>query len=378
MSDLVIEERTFRYVVVEGAPYDVGRQLAQAIVDDPGLVTRFTSGDPSAAGQGFGGFPGVVALADCYCPGLSDELQGFADTLQVDPARLLFYQVITAAPAGDPGPKCSHIAILPSITQDGHTLVARTDEGSLEMQDLCLITARRAGAFTHLGYSILLSGRSDGMNEHGLCVTTSGGGAYDVPTTTAGVMDAFTVRALLDRCRTVHEALALLQEIVPVNSSNLILTDATGRAALVEANAGRWAVRSISPAGGAGDDAEAYLCSGNHATLPEMVDYNTYVNSNLLENSKTRMEVIRSALQQARPQITKETLRAMLCMPIPAGLCAHYYRYGFGTVFQVIFDATARTAEVCFGPPTHNPWRTVSLGDPPGATRYATVYPHPR
>ena len=58
-----------------------------------------------------------------------------------------------------------------------------------------------------------LVGRDDGMNEHGLCVTFSGGGTLKKEPTKAGFPFFLVVRALLDNCKTVAEALKHLEKM---------------------------------------------------------------------------------------------------------------------------------------------------------------------
>jgi predicted choloylglycine hydrolase len=373
MSAFEIEERVFRHIVAEGTPYEVGSQLAQAIEDDPGLVARYSSGEPELAGQGFGGLKGVMSLCDQYCPSLNEGICGFADAAGIHPGKVPFYQAMTIAPSKPSHRGCSHIAVLPSATEIGHTLVARTHEFSLDWQDLCLIVARKTGVPSHLGYSDLLFGRSDGMNEYGLCVTTSSGGDNRAPAS-MGLSEIFIVRAILDRCRSVDEALAILQELTPAGSINVSVADAEGRAALYEANGGTHAARQVA----AGDSTEPYLFSTNHTSLPGMTEYNENSNPSMLANSRARMCLISSRLGAVRPKITRETLRGMLSTHIPDGLCAHFYSRGFGTVFQMIYDASSLNADVCFGAPTHSQWRSVSLADPVGLVRVVSVFPNKR
>jgi hypothetical protein len=84
---------------------------------------------------------------------------------------------------------------------------------------------------------------------------------------------------------------------------------------------------------------------------------------------------IATRLSAASPSVTRQTMKGILSDPVPAGVCCYYYAEGMGTLWSMIFDATAGEAEVAFGSPALNPWRTFGLHDPVGVTRYAARFP---
>ena len=114
------------------------------------------------------GFPGLGAketamAADLFsscCPGLNEELAGFADGLKTRPENLVYYAMTWLHPG------CSHMALLPSMTSNSHPLVARNYEFNDEMEDFTLIRTCIKDTYTHIGTSVLGIGRDDGLNEH--------------------------------------------------------------------------------------------------------------------------------------------------------------------------------------------------------------------
>ncbi|UCF59240.1 MAG: hypothetical protein JSV15_02170, partial [Candidatus Bathyarchaeota archaeon] len=74
-------------------------------------------------------------------------------------------------------------------------------------------------------------------------------------------------------------------------------------------------------------------------------------------------------------EVKREALRTILSRKYPKGLCDHYYTEGFGTVWSLIFDLTSIKADVCFGAPTHNKWRSFSIDEPLGVKEYPAVFP---
>jgi len=56
--------------------------------------------------------------------------------------------------------------VLPGLTASGHVLLGRSYAFDDTMDDLQLCTTRVAGKYAHVGFSLLLLGRLDGLNEH--------------------------------------------------------------------------------------------------------------------------------------------------------------------------------------------------------------------
>jgi hypothetical protein len=260
------------------------------------------------------------------------------------------------------------------MTEDGHVYVARSYEFHHEQNDFRLCTVRINGKVKHLGFTELLLGRDDGMNEHGLCVTFSGGGTFKREPTREGFNFFLIVRTLLDNFRTVAEALEHLEKVPVAGYWNFLLTDKNSNAALVQYFDGERAVKRIGS-----DSSEQFLFSTNHYVLPETVKYQQYAGDWILKNSKKRYELIGSVLSKAQPRIGKETLRGLLGKEIYDGLCGHYYNDYFGTLFSVIYDLTDLKAYVCFGASTRNPWqKPFTLGDPSGTNHYTATLPNKR
>jgi len=210
------------------------------------------------------------------------------------------------------------------------------------------------------------------MNEHGLSVTTSVGG---MPVSTLegfrppiqdGLQFWALVRAVLEQCRTVDEALRLIGETPTCGNPNLIVADKGGSAALVEIFGPHKAVKRVDDSG-----PEKYLCSTNHFTIPEMRQHD----SSAMRNSRIRYQTIQASLDQAAPRITRETIKTLLSTRYPEGLCCHYYDEFFGTLRSIVFDLTAGELEVCFGSPAIGDWHQVDLTSPSGATQYPIQLP---
>ncbi len=290
---------------------------------------------------------------------MNEELQGFADALGV-PVEHIVYYTFSYYHAGN----CSHLALLPSATADGHIYVGRSYEWNLQ-DDFRLCTTRITGKAAHLGFSLLQFGRIDGINEYGLCVTISAG-CPQVQPVEEGCRFWAVVRTVLDRCQTVSEALEVVQSIPISFHLNLLLTDKHGESALVEIFCSKRAVKRIGP-----QTKEQAIWSTNHYSLPEMLPYD----QNRMWMSVARYQKIASILKNPVSKITREQLRQLLTKPIPDGLSCHYYDAYFGTLWSMIFDLTAGNVEICFGSPVVNDWHSFDLNGPAGVQTYPVKFP---
>jgi predicted choloylglycine hydrolase len=267
---------------------------------------------------------------------------------------------------------CSYFAVLPALTTNQHLLVGRNYDFNDTMDDLSFFTTRITGTYAHIGSPSLWLGRNDGMNEHGLVVTMSTGGIPVgrrpgmTPPIQTGFMFWALVRTLLDQCRNVDEAVGLIERFPCCGNPILILAGQQGNAAVVEIWGAQHGVKRITAT-----SAEQFFVATNHFTIPTMIPYAPY----MMNHSQNRYHTITARLQQAAPQISPETVRGILSDLYPTGLCAYYYEEFFGTLHSIIFDATAVTAEVCFGSPHVNPWYQFDLRHPGASGPYTATLP---
>jgi predicted choloylglycine hydrolase len=98
-----------------------------------------------------------------------------------------------------------------------------------------------SGSFASIGSSELLTGRLDGMNQHGLVI-----GLHRVRKSPRypGLSSVLIVRIVLDQCASTADAVAMLRRLPHAMAYNYSLLDAEGTAAVVEAVPGSVAVRT--------------------------------------------------------------------------------------------------------------------------------------
>jgi len=354
MEDYKMKIKT-RTIELSGSNYEIGTALGKLTACIPFLKDHHTSGF-----KGFGDeeVKNAAALFSRWCPGLNEELQGFADALQVPLAQIVYYGMTYLRP------NCSHIALHPSMTDNGRPLIARNYEFSHEAEDFTLVRTNVTGKYTHMGTSVLHFGRDDGFNECGLAVTMSSCGFPVGPFTymrkpkLTGLQFWAVTRTVLENCRDVDEALDFIAEMPIAYNLNLILADKTGDMALVETLDGRRAVRRLQE-----EQQAKYLCATNHPVLPELIA----CEPKAMRHSLQRYEWIRKKLDGAG-NVNSEYLKEMLLAKYPEGLCCHFFKEYFGTTKSMVIDPALGTIELCWGGRCENGWDKYSIQEQLAAT----------
>jgi predicted choloylglycine hydrolase len=103
------------------------------------------------------------------------------------------------------------------------------------------VVLQARGSYASIGSSHQLTGRLDGMNEHGLTI-----GLHQVRKSPRfpGLSADLIVRMILDQCATTAEAVERLRQLPHAMQYNYSLLDANGIASVVEAGAGAVAART--------------------------------------------------------------------------------------------------------------------------------------
>ena len=356
----------YHHVVLEGSGYDAGKQLAGIINQDAKARKSYSSAKLDLKRLGFADWDALQSSCEECCPGITDEIQGFADGLQTSPDRIPFWNWTYAPSLGG---NCSQLAVLSSATKDQHIYAGRSYEWNHKEEDLKLFTTRVKGKASHIGFSCALFGRHDGMNEHGLLVSMTGGGIFGVPFKHRGPMFWLVIRSLLDWCTSVDEALERLASIPMAGYFSLMLADKGDHAAIVEFADGQMSVKRTTR-----NSPEPYVFSVNHYRQPKTRKFNK-LNCGIITHSQTRESLITTWYKTHAPKISKKSIQTLFATKHPSGLCNHFYNDGFGTLWSMIFDLTKGSVDVCFSAPTHNKYRPFNLADPPGIREYPTIIP---
>jgi predicted choloylglycine hydrolase len=166
-----------------------------------------------------------------FAPALWEEIEGLAAGLDVPLQRALLYfgNGALRPPIGG----CS------AVMSGG--VYGRNYDYKPRHYGARLVLAQPKGSYASFGMSELLTGRLDGMNEHGLCI---GLHLIKMKPRFPGLLCVLINRIVLDQCATTAEAVAMLRRLPHGMQYNYSLLDANGVAAVVEAAPGAVAVRS--------------------------------------------------------------------------------------------------------------------------------------
>lgn len=331
-----------------GTPYEIGRALGQQMVADPKFVMqqhtqeRFTEQQVSE----------MMLLFDTWCPGLKEELRGFSEVCGIT-AESLVYCAVTYLIAG-----CSQIAILPSRSEDGHVYLARNTDFSHHFEEFTLCKTMVSGKYAHIGTSIALFGRGEGINECGLAVSQTSCGipvgcgiaGLKAPAVT-GLQYWAVIRVLLENCKDVEECLQLLKEMPIAYHLNLMLADSTGTAVLFEAIDGIKGYRRINH-----ESQQQYLHSTNHAVFSEVCT--PYI----MKHSAVRYHRMDEVMRKTE-KISLDGIKKLCTTQYPEGLHCPWYDDFLGTTKSLIFDVNERCAHLCWGGAATNGWTRYSFDE---------------
>ncbi|MFW9905651.1 MAG: C45 family autoproteolytic acyltransferase/hydrolase, partial [Candidatus Thorarchaeota archaeon] len=193
-------------------------------------------------------------------------------------------------------------------------------------------------------------------NEKGLGIFISNGGAFAYPLTNRGFGLGVFVRAILEQCASIDQAIDLIKDL-PVSFPYVFsIADQHGNAMRAEWLDGKHCIDIVN------DSSECpYLCTTNHFLNPEMVPFNSYNDATtngepFLQNSMTRYNLLKEFVDNHKPNIDNKQLKQLFSQEYPNGPNAHFYQEGFGTMYSLVTDLTELSVEICFGPPKYNEW----------------------
>jgi predicted choloylglycine hydrolase len=188
-----------------------------------------------------------------YAPALWEEIVGIADGLNIpmEQAVAYFGNDGLRMPTGG----CSAV-MSSNVYGRNYDFWPRGYEARFAL-------VQPTGSYASIGSSHQLTGRLDGMNEHGL---TIGLHLVKVRPRFPGLTSTLLVRRVLDSCATTPEAIDLLRRLPHAMKYNYSLLDAGGAAAVIEAGAGAVVARR-------GD----WLACTNHFQSPQLARLNPRV-----------------------------------------------------------------------------------------------------
>lgn len=342
-----MEKASVNILELQGTNYEIGFKLGKAVLESGQISNVKSSPDIFTKEE----IKEMVDLFDEFLPGMNEEIKGFSDAIGLTELEVFYYALTYLVPG------CSIIAILPELSNNDHVMVARNYEFSHKMEDFTFSKTQVKGKYAHMGGSVMIFGRSEGINEKGLMVgQTSCGmpvGNMDMLRKPAikGLQFWAVIRSLLENCKDCDEALNMVLKMPIAYNINLMLADKSGKAVLFETLDGVKSYEVIDST-----TKKQYLHCTNHPHLEDIIDIEPYG----MEHSVTRYSYIENNLE-SKSNISKDDLKEMLLSEYPNGLSCHWYEEFFGTIKSMVFDVNQCKVDICWGGNEKNGWTSYSF-----------------
>lgn len=339
-----METKNISYFKLEGSNEEIGQQLAAKVASNLGVVKApetFTDADLNEA----------LDLYKQYCPGMVIELENFAKAKGVSIRDIAFTWMTYLMP------RCSGLIAQGHIMEDGSTRLFRNYEFDLDHEDLMLFETRPKGKYAHIGGSVALFGRTEGINACGLAVSMSSCGLPVSnmpgmrPPKIKGLQFWAVIRSVLENCKNVYEALDLVKEMPIAYNINLFLADETGAGCIVETMDGHFVYEKISSNCG-----KKYLCATNHIVIPAFQKNEPYA----MRNSLVRLQTL-ERFMEGKAMLSESDITTLFLNKYPEGLSTRYYDEFFGTVKTVVMDTKTRTYKIRWLLEKENGWDIYAL-----------------
>ncbi|HEC38423.1 hypothetical protein LCGC14_1193100 [marine sediment metagenome] len=81
----------FGHFILKGSSYDSGQRLGELLKKNKIFIKFLTSGKFDKNKSGFDDFDEILSLYNKHCPGINEEIQGFADKVDCSIESIIFY-----------------------------------------------------------------------------------------------------------------------------------------------------------------------------------------------------------------------------------------------------------------------------------------------
>jgi hypothetical protein len=244
--------------------------------------------------------------------------------------------------------ECSTFA----IARDGAVRLAKNRDNPAAMKPMQALVrqedpAWRGGAVFSVGSLSSIPSASSGINAAGFCMTDTAVRTRDLG---IGALRYYLMEALLARCTSVAEGLALLRGMKHVGGGNLMLTDRSGAVAAVELGHSAVAVTELAGPG--------WLARTNHHLDPRLAPrLKEPPGSVPRENSESRLRRLHHAMDVGGDW-SIEACAAVLAQHEDATGEAALCRHGAETSTHsgVVYDPVTGTLHLSRGNPCEPDW----------------------
>ena len=238
-------------ITLRGSHFEIGRQIGIQMREEAVELPPLNEDQSRYIDR-------LAERSEALVPELFEEMRGLAEGGGYEERVVLFHSLsIGIVPA------CTVLAVSGKHTEDGRSLFGRNYDAGPEFADFTLYRTYPEGGLADIGCAYnLLVGREGGVNEAGLAIAVTG--VHGHYTDDPGLWDHIPVRAALDRCGRVDEAVALIESLPHLWTKNFLIADEMGEIAIVEAGQQGVACHRAT---------DGFAAITNHFVLPEMEAY---------------------------------------------------------------------------------------------------------
>lgn len=334
----------FSYLI--GDSYEIGKKQGQELSIIDGIEDILFKKDIQKNDE----IDENIQLLKKYYPSLLDELKGVADYFKRKVSDMKFLDSAYLIAGG-----CSLAAISSKKTIDGKPYVLRTYDLGIEISDFRMCSTNVEGLLSHSGFSVNFFGRSEGMNNDGLCITFAscgfpiGNEIGMLKPKISGFNFMVIIRLLLETCCSTEEALDLLKTVPIASNMNLLITDSFENTAIVETIDGNIYIKNSK---------NSATVLTNHPVIEEAKEaQNSYLNNSLI-----RYEILNDKLKNQKT-VKLEEIKSLLKTNYPKGVSMLDYDDYFGTVQTILFDIKDKTVNFSFGSLAYNEEFKLKVGE---------------
>ena len=275
-----------------------------------------------------------------YFPEIVAEIDGIADGQVMDPNFL--YTVLFSMYALVRVTNCSSFI----VKNDQNFLIGRNSDFLTEIEKLymnCLYDFNESDSYSFSANTTAFVEMEDGVNQWGLAIALT---SVFPETIKPGMNVGMILRLLLEKCRSVKEALKLLETLPRCTSGTLVLADPSGEACLVEYTNDTLSYRFLKNNG--------YLCATNSFHLPEMLSRKLLVEDDWF--AEERYETLENYLSE-----NFQSLGLLEAKQLLGGkygfVCQYDRKTGKDTVWSSIYDLKNNQVYRCEGNPARKKFK---------------------
>lgn len=169
-----------------------------------------------------------IPIYEKFYPEILQEIRGFSDGIQISWEYIATFLFSMYCFVFDN--KCSCFA----FCSNGKTILAKNSDFAIFAEKMCdSVYYHMDGGYRFVGNTTAWTEIEDGINEHGLSAALT----FVYPTKIAyGFNAGMIVRYILEKCKTVQDAVQALQKLPIASAQTITLADKGGNIAIVECN----------------------------------------------------------------------------------------------------------------------------------------------